>query len=141
MLVARRSERAQVSHPHKYYNTPIGRLFPDPAIFCDFYLSFGIGKKARSCVLLLVKRIRRGMMNTRGFTNSSQSDALVRVAAFSAALRGHWLTGWVQSADSAAAVCAKCNSSVTVHRSLFEPTMDGPALEVECRAEVHRKAA
>jgi hypothetical protein len=80
-------------------------------------------------------------MNTRGFTNSSQSDALVRVAAFSAALRGHQLTGWVESADSATAVCARCNSSITVHRSLFEPNMDGIALELECRAEVYHKAA
>lgn len=79
-------------------------------------------------------------MNTR-FTNSSQFDVLVRIAAFSAALRGHRLTGLLESPDSATAVCAMCHSGVTVHRSLFEPTMDGLALEVECRTEVCRKAA
>lgn len=80
-------------------------------------------------------------MHTPEFRNSSQLDVLVRVAVFSAALRGHELTGWQESADSATAVCAKCNSSVTVHLSLFEPTIDGLALEVECQAEAHHKTA
>ena len=59
------------------------------------------------------------------FTNRSQLNALVRIAAFSAALRGHRLAGWVESAESATAICATCNSSVTVYLSLFEPGMDG----------------
>jgi hypothetical protein len=80
-------------------------------------------------------------MEKRRFTNSSQFDALVRVAEFSAALRGHHLAGWLESADSATAVCATCNSVVTVHRSPFELTMDGLALEVECRAQVRHVAA
>lgn len=75
------------------------------------------------------------------FKNSSQLDALLRIATFSAALRGHRLTGWVESAESAAAMCAACNSEVTVHLSLFEPVMDGLALGVDCGSAVHNTAA
>jgi hypothetical protein len=75
------------------------------------------------------------------FTESSQFQALARVAAFSAALRGHQLAGWLESVDSATAVCAECQSGVTVYRSLLEPTVDGLALEVDCPAHVRHIAA
>ncbi len=75
------------------------------------------------------------------FTNRSQLNALVKIAEFSAAVRGHRLTGWVESADSATAICATCNSEVTVHLSLFEPVMDGLALGVDCGSAVHNTAA
>jgi hypothetical protein len=80
-------------------------------------------------------------MKKPGFSNSGHFDALVRVAAFSAALRGHQLSAWVVSADSATAVCVTCKSSVMVRRSLFEPTMDGLALKVTCQAQLHHQAA
>lgn len=75
------------------------------------------------------------------FKNRSQVHALLRIAAFSAALRGHRLTGWVESAESATAFCATCNSEVTVRLSLFEPVMGGLALEVRCGSAVHNTAA
>jgi len=81
------------------------------------------------------------LMDERRFTDSSQFGALARIAVFCAALRGHQLGGWVGSEHSATAVCATCNSSVTVRRSLFEPTLDGQALEVECRAQLSHTAA
>ena len=80
-------------------------------------------------------------MSAKGFTNTSQFDALMQIAAFSAALRGHQLIGWRETADSATASCEKCGQSVTVCRSLFEPLLHGLALEVECWAECQHNAA
>jgi hypothetical protein len=80
-------------------------------------------------------------MDKRRFTDTRQFGALARIAVFCAALRGHRLGGWIESEDSATALCATCNSAVTVRRSVFEPTLDGRALEVECRAQVIHTAA
>lgn len=80
-------------------------------------------------------------MDTVPFRESSQFQALALIAEFSAALRGHQLAGWLESVDSATAFCATCKCVVTVYRSLFEPTMDGLALEVDCPAHVRHIAA
>jgi len=80
-------------------------------------------------------------MSTQGFSKTSQFDVLMRIAAFSAALRGHQLTAWRETANSAHSSCAKCGHSVTVYPSLFEPTMDGLALEVDCWTECRHSAA
>ncbi|MFN7993522.1 MAG: hypothetical protein U0Q18_07975 [Bryobacteraceae bacterium] len=80
-------------------------------------------------------------MSLEGFTNSSQFQALIRIAEFSTALRGHQLMEWQERADWAAARCAWCGMEVTVRASLFEPNIDGEALEFHCGAESRNKVA
>jgi len=80
-------------------------------------------------------------MSAPKITTSSQFEVLKRIAVFSAALRGHELAGWLETPESATAACAVCGLSITVRLSLWEPRIDGGALEIVCTAESHDKVA
>jgi hypothetical protein len=80
-------------------------------------------------------------MNRQAFAQIDQLDALERIAAFAAKIRGHELIGWERSQDSATATCAICRRTVTVYRSLVQPEMQGGAIEAECQAQVRHLAA
>jgi hypothetical protein len=79
-------------------------------------------------------------MSTPGFTRTAQFEALRRIAAFSAALRGHELAAWREGADTATATCVSCGLTLTVYGSLIEPAMEGSALESQCGAERDKAA-
>lgn len=63
-----------------------------------------------------------------------QLEILQHVAAFSAQAYGHGLTAWRIGRFSATAACSKCRRTVSVHVSLLQPDIDGPALNAECGA-------
>jgi len=63
-----------------------------------------------------------------------QLEVLRRIAAFSAQAHGHELAAWWSCEFSATAACAKCRRTVTVHVSLLQPDIEGPALNAECGA-------
>ena len=79
-------------------------------------------------------------MSTPGFTRTTQFEALRRIAAFSAALRGHELAAWREGADSAVAICLSCGLTLAVYGSLIEPAMEGSALKAHCGAERSKAA-
>jgi hypothetical protein len=72
---------------------------------------------------------------------SHQFEALQRIAAFSAKLRGHELTVWRSGAGSSTARCVKCGRAVTVYASFLQPDMDGPALACMCGETAAEEAA
>jgi hypothetical protein len=80
-------------------------------------------------------------MKRRQFTQADQLNALERIAAFAAKVRGHQLTGWKRSRDSATAACTVCGRTVTVYRSLVQPEMQGDAIESECPEQLRDVAA
>jgi len=63
-----------------------------------------------------------------------QLETLQRIAAFSAQAHGHELGAWRICEFSATAACSKCRRTVTVHISLFQPDIEGTALNAECGA-------
>lgn len=63
-----------------------------------------------------------------------QLEILRRMAAFSAQAYGHEIGAWRIREFSATAACAKCRRTVTVRASLFQPDIEGPALNAECAA-------
>ncbi|HLY19586.1 MAG TPA: hypothetical protein VKR61_20305 [Bryobacteraceae bacterium] len=75
------------------------------------------------------------------FTDTAQFEALSRIAVFSAGVRGHQLAAWQAAPDSATAKCVVCGLSVTVRASLWEPGMDGAALETSCKADSRDRVA
>ncbi len=80
-------------------------------------------------------------MNRSQFTQTSQLDVLERIAAFSAKVRGHQLTGWKRSAHSSTATCEVCRQTVTVYCSLVQPEAGGDAIEGECEGQLRHVAA
>ncbi len=80
-------------------------------------------------------------MHRQRFTQASQLDVLERIAAFAAKVRGHQLTGWKRSRHSSTAACAACGRTVTVYRSLFQPEMQGDAIESDCEEPFRHVAA
>ena len=69
--------------------------------------------------------------------SAHQLEVLQRIAAFSAQVHGHELAAWRICEFSATAACAKCPCTVTVHVSLFQPDIEGSALNAECGAAEH----
>jgi hypothetical protein len=65
-----------------------------------------------------------------------QLAALQRIAAFSAAVRGHELEGWRTGEESALASCIRCGAEVRVYFPALQPEMDGPAYEHLCGKRV-----
>ena len=61
-----------------------------------------------------------------------QLAALRRIAAFSAAVRGHGLGEWQTGEGFALAKCIQCGAELRVYFPALEPEMDGPALDYEC---------
>lgn len=61
-----------------------------------------------------------------------QLTALRRIAAFSAALRGHELGEWHTSDNFALASCIRCGAELRVYFPAIQPDMDGRALEQAC---------
>jgi len=59
-------------------------------------------------------------------------EALQRIAAFSAKLRGHELGQWRAGEGFAQATCIRCRAQMRVCNSLFQPDMEGPALDALC---------
>ena len=73
---------------------------------------------------------------------ADQLAALQRIAAFSAALRGHGLGEWQTGEGFALAKCIQCGAELRVYFPALEPEMDGPALDHECaRRAVAAEAA
>jgi hypothetical protein len=70
-----------------------------------------------------------------------QFEALQRIAAYAAKVRGHELAVWRTGANSSTARCAKCGRAVTVYASLLQPDMDGPALASRCGETAAEEAA
>ena len=67
---------------------------------------------------------------TIGMVN--QLAALQRIAAFSAAARGHDLGGWRTGENIAQASCKQCGAELCVYFPSLQPEMDGPALGDAC---------
>jgi len=63
---------------------------------------------------------------------SSQLAALQRIAAFSAAVRGHQLGAWRMGEGYAAASCTHCGAELRVYFPALQPEMDGTALDDAC---------
>jgi hypothetical protein len=61
-----------------------------------------------------------------------QLAALQRMAAFSAAVRGHALATWQIGDHSALARCVLCDAELCVYSPVLQPEMDGSALEHFC---------
>ncbi|HZT34143.1 MAG TPA: hypothetical protein VFA33_29895 [Bryobacteraceae bacterium] len=70
-----------------------------------------------------------------------QLAALQRIAAFSAAMRGHELGEWQTGEGFAQASCVRCGAQLRVYFPALEPEMDGPALERECSREAAEEEA
>ena len=75
---------------------------------------------------------------TTGITN--QLATLERIAAFSAAVRGHELGEWQPGEDFVLANCIHCGKAVRVYFPAFQPDLDGPALERSCDPQLERAA-
>lgn len=84
---------------------------------------------------------KRNPMKRQRLKQARQLEALERIAAFSAKVRGHQLTGWKRSRHSSTAACASCGRTLTVYRSLLQPEMQGDALESECEEPLRNAAA
>ena len=71
-----------------------------------------------------------------------QFAILQRIAAFSAAVRGHELGDWEAGEDFVLATCVQCGATLRVHCPVFQPDMNGAALERSCdvRAVAERAA-
>jgi hypothetical protein len=63
---------------------------------------------------------------------ADQLAAFQRIAAFSAAMRGHGLGEWQTGEGFALAHCIQCSAELRVYFPALEPEMDGPALDYEC---------
>ncbi|HLY18928.1 MAG TPA: hypothetical protein VKR61_16975 [Bryobacteraceae bacterium] len=61
-----------------------------------------------------------------------QLTALQRIAAFSAAVRGHELGEWHSGEDFARASCTRCGAELRVYFPAFQPDMEGTALRHAC---------
>jgi len=61
-----------------------------------------------------------------------QLAALQRIAAFSAAVRGHELGEWQTGEGFALARCTRCGAELRVYYPALQPEMDGPALGHAC---------
>jgi hypothetical protein len=71
-----------------------------------------------------------------------QLAPLQRIAAFSAAVRGHGLGEWRTGDGFALASCIQCGAELRVYFPALQPEMDGTALDCECaRQAVAPKAA
>jgi len=67
--------------------------------------------------------------------------ALQRIAAFSAAVRGHELGDWHNAEHFTLATCIRCHAEMRVYDSLIQPEMDGAALVSSCRIVATERAA
>ena len=72
---------------------------------------------------------------------TNQITALKRIAAFSAAVRGHELGGWHTGNGWASARCRKCGAELRVYFPALHPEMDGPALGHTCDEVVAGRVA
>ncbi len=64
-----------------------------------------------------------------------QLAILQRIAAFSAAVRGHELGEWQVGADFAMATCIQCGASLKVYAPVFQPEMHGTARDRSCHPQ------
>jgi hypothetical protein len=72
---------------------------------------------------------------------SDQIAVLKHIAEFAATLRGHALGNW-QDQDALSSVhCGRCGRELYVVRTLFQPHMEGAALDTECRPVARPVAA
>ena len=72
---------------------------------------------------------------------AGQLNALQRIAAFTAAVRGHELGAWQVSEDRAIACCVRCGAALRVYFPVLQPEMDGQALEGLCEGVCEQPAA
>jgi hypothetical protein len=63
----------------------------------------------------------------------NQVAALQRIAAFSAAVRGHEVGSWRTGDGLATASCVHCGAELRVYFPAMQPAMDGPALDHVCK--------
>jgi hypothetical protein len=70
-----------------------------------------------------------------------QLNALQRIAAFSAKLRGHELGDWSAGEGFARARCIRCGSELQVYCSPVQPDMEGEALADRCGHGAVQRAA
>ena len=61
-----------------------------------------------------------------------QLAALQRIAAFSAAVRGHALGEWRTGENFAQASCTQCGAELRVYVAALQPEIEGPAIEHAC---------
>ena len=76
---------------------------------------------------------------TTGLAN--QLAVLQRIAAFSAAARGHEVGEWYTGSGCASARCTKCGAEVHVYFPALHPEMDGPVLDQTCDEVIAGRAA
>ena len=70
-----------------------------------------------------------------------QLDALQRIAAFSAKLRGHELGVWHTSEGCSQARCNLCRAELRVYFLALQPEMDGAAIERLCDSKASASRA
>jgi len=68
--------------------------------------------------------------------STDQLTVLQRIAAFSAAVRGHELGGWQRGRGWAQANCIRCGAQLRVYSGPTQPEVEGPALDHSCDARI-----
>jgi hypothetical protein len=72
---------------------------------------------------------------------ADQLEALQRIAAFSAKVRGHELGEWLVGENFAQAACIRCQAELRVYYSPIQPEMDGAALNAPCLEKTAQQVA
>jgi hypothetical protein len=72
---------------------------------------------------------------------ATQLAVLQRIAAYSAAVRGHELGAWCVGDGCASARCTRCSAELCVYFPALQPEMDGLALDRTCDEVMAGRAA